>query len=63
MSIIEGICRNCGAHYFGWVLKSESNPRCDKCGSNLEVIENGTVIRAGLLSLQIKEVKEGIEKV
>ena len=62
MSIIEGICPNCGARYFGWVLKTESNPQCEECGSKLKVIENGVVIRAGL-SQQASEAKERLEKV
>ena len=44
MSCIEGFCHSCGSHYYGWVLKSEQNQTCDKCGSPLEVIENGVVI-------------------
>ncbi len=41
---LKGTCLACGAQYSGPVLKKARYQICVKCGSNLEVRENGIVI-------------------
>ncbi len=43
-SNLRGTCLQCGAQYSGQVLKKERYQICIKCGSNLEVRENGIII-------------------
>jgi uncharacterized OB-fold protein len=37
----EGKCPKCGAHYYGWALTLPRQQTCDKCGTALEIIEDG----------------------
>ena len=30
-------CPKCGAHYYGWALRSPRNQMCEKCGAGLEI--------------------------
>ena len=41
---LRGTCLACGAQYSGQVLKIERYQICVKCGSNLEVREDGRII-------------------
>jgi hypothetical protein len=50
MSGMEGICTNCGAHYYGWALRHPRNQFC-KCGGTLEISRDGVPMPSGLLGL------------
>ena len=43
-SELSGTCLECGKHYSGWVLKEPRYQICVKCGSILQVRENGILI-------------------
>ncbi len=38
MSIPKAKCLKCGAEYIGWSLSNPQHRKCDKCGADLEVI-------------------------
>jgi len=42
--MLEGICHECGLHYHGLALKSPGNQLCIKCGSSLEVRNDGQIL-------------------
>lgn len=46
MSVMEGVCPNCGAHYCGWALRNPIPQSCGKCGSDLEIRRNGVLIQS-----------------
>ncbi len=41
--MLEGKCPKCGAKYFGWALQWPRNQTCSKCGTGLEITEDGMV--------------------
>ena len=45
--MLEGKCKKCGAHYYGWALKLPRNQSCPKCGVALELYEEGMYISEG----------------
>jgi transcription initiation factor IIE alpha subunit len=57
MSGLKGICPKCEASYFGWALKNSPAPKCTKCGSELEIMENGVRIRTHYSSFTTKTYK------
>lgn len=45
--MIEGVCQKCQAHYYGWALRFPRNQSCPKCGTALDIFENGKLIAQG----------------
>ena len=45
--MLEGTCKKCGAHYFGWALKFPRNQSCPKCGIALDIYEEGKKVSEG----------------
>ena len=41
---MEGICRKCGLHYYGWSLINPARQKCGQCGGPLEIIRDGVII-------------------
>jgi rRNA maturation protein Nop10 len=41
MCSLEGKCPKCGAACWGWALADPLKQKCEKCGSTLEILENG----------------------
>lgn len=41
---MEGICPQCGSHYFGWSLDNPEKQKCEKCGGPLTIIRDGVII-------------------
>ena len=39
--MFEGLCPNCGAKYFGWALRWPRHQSCPRCGTALEITEDG----------------------
>jgi len=37
-NIPEGICPECGIHYYGWALTQPEHQNCQKCGARLELV-------------------------
>jgi hypothetical protein len=46
--MIEGICPQCKVHYHGQALGAKSNQLCLKCGSTLEIRNNGVLVSTAL---------------
>jgi hypothetical protein len=59
---MEGICPQCGLHYFGWALNTEHNQMCVKCGSALEIRMNDIVIRSGHTCFKAEQHKFGSDQ-
>ncbi len=55
--MLEGICPECGLHYHGPALRYQRNQICLKCGTTLEVRNNGALIRAACLELKAREYR------
>jgi ribosomal protein S27AE len=47
MSELKGTCPNCGLHYHGRALSTRHNQLCVRCGSSLEMTEDGMLVRYG----------------
>jgi len=47
LSMLEGICPRCGAHYYGWSLRFPRHQTCILCSVGLKIIEDGQVISEG----------------
>ena len=45
--MLEGKCPKCGTSFVGWALLSPRNQTCPKCGSGLEITEDGRQIYQG----------------
>jgi len=41
MSVIRGICPECGARFCGWALTNPAFQKCDRCGCELEIFRDG----------------------
>lgn len=35
---LEGICPNCGTHYFGWAMQFPQHKTCDICSAEIEIL-------------------------
>ena len=46
-SMIEAKCPKCGAYYCGWALLNPQHQMCSKCGTALDVYQNGLIIFKG----------------
>jgi transcription initiation factor IIE alpha subunit len=57
MSGLKGVCPKCGASYYGWALRNPGEPKCDRCGSDLKISENGAHIRSHYSSLTTRTYK------
>lgn len=40
--MLEGKCPKWGTRYFGWALRNPLTQKCDNCGTQLKVIQQGT---------------------
>lgn len=71
--MLEGRCSKCGSRYFGWSLRFPRNQSCSKCGTALDIYEDGQLIATGYspfaaekYSLKVPDsaqpVKEGTRK-
>jgi hypothetical protein len=45
--MFEGVCPKCGSHHRGWALHSERYQFCTKCGTGLDIYEDGKLIGKG----------------
>jgi uncharacterized OB-fold protein len=53
----QGKCPKCGAHYYGWALRSPRNQMCEKCGEGLEISDEGGRTFTGYSPLTAQEHK------
>jgi hypothetical protein len=42
----EGRCPKCGSRYYGWALANPRHQMCNKCGTALEILMDGKVIKS-----------------
>ena len=45
--MLEGKCPKCGYHCIGWALQFPRHQTCSKCGSGLEITEDGQKVATG----------------
>jgi len=45
--VLEGRCPKCGYRCYGWVLRFPRNQSCPKCGTALEIYEEGRHVSKG----------------
>ncbi|HEY92751.1 MAG TPA: hypothetical protein G4O17_03290 [Dehalococcoidia bacterium] len=45
--MLEGICPKCGTRFIGWALLNPRHQTCPRCGSGLEITEDGKMIGTG----------------
>jgi hypothetical protein len=45
--VFEGICPKCGIRHVGWALHFERYQFCTKCGTGLNIYEDGKLIGKG----------------
>ncbi len=45
--MLEGRCPKCGYRCYGWVLRFPRNQSCPKCGTALEIYEEGKHVSKG----------------
>jgi hypothetical protein len=55
--MLEGVCPQCKVHYHGKALIQERNQVCLKCGSSLEVSNNGIPVRPAYYHVQTEEYR------
>ena len=55
MSVMQGICPQCGAVYYGWSLEDPLKRTCSKCGDMVEIIEQDPADRLYYVSLMSPE--------
>jgi hypothetical protein len=55
MSVMQGICPQCGTVYYGWALEDPLKRTCSKCGSTVEIIEEDLADRLYDISLMSPE--------
>jgi len=44
---MEGKCPKCKTSYFGYALRNPRHQRCDRCGTPLEITEQGAKLHTG----------------
>jgi hypothetical protein len=57
MNRLEGLCPICGTLYYGWALMNYLEQKCAKCGCDLDIAENGPVLRTHYSSYTAKTFK------
>jgi len=57
MSGMEGICIECGAHYYGWALRHPYNQFC-KCGGRLEIRRDGVLLPSAIFDIKTAAATE-----
>ncbi len=45
--MLEGRCPKCGYRCYGWLLRFPRNQSCPKCGTALEIYDEGRLISKG----------------
>jgi hypothetical protein len=55
MTELEGICLECGAHFYGRALNTRRNQMCFQCGSALEIRNNGVLVRGAFSPFKSEE--------
>ena len=45
--MFEGKCPKCGLYSIGWALGNPRNQTCPKCGTGLEITEDGRKVSRG----------------
>ena len=45
--ILEGRCPNCGSVFYGWALLMPRHRTCNKCGSGLDIFQDGEKVVPG----------------
>ena len=45
--MLSGICPKCGYQCVGWALQFPRNQACPKCGSGLDIMQNGRKVADG----------------
>lgn len=45
--MLEGRCPKCGTRFIGWALLNPRHQTCPRCGSGLEITEDGKKIGTG----------------
>ncbi len=58
MSMLEAICPQCGIHYCGWALQTLAEPRCNKCGVPLELVQESANPPRRHSNFEAKELDE-----
>ena len=53
--MLEGKCRHCGYHCVGWALRFARNQACPKCGTGLEITQNGRAVAEGYTPFNAEE--------
>jgi len=54
--MLEGKCPKCGIHHYGWALLNPRYQTCPKCGSGLEILEDGRKIAKGFSPFTAKRI-------
>ncbi len=60
--MIEGICPQCKVHYHGNALNTKNNQLCLKCGSTLEIRNNGVLVSTALSPFKYKEYQVNMDQ-
>ncbi len=55
--MLEGICTNCGYHCSGWALRFPRHQACPKCGTGLDIYEEGHRISIGYSPFTAEEYR------
>lgn len=53
--MFEGICPKCGCRHSGWALQFERYQSCPRCGTSLNIFENGKLIARGYSPFEAPE--------
>jgi len=53
--MLSAKCHNCGASYYGWALRFPRHQTCSRCGTGLEIIEDGRRIADGYSPFEAEE--------
>ena len=55
--MLEGICPECSLRYRGLALSYQRNQLCLKCGSTLEIRNNGMLVRPAFTKIKAHEYR------
>ncbi len=55
--MLEGVCPKCGVRQVGWALHFERYQSCPRCGTGLDIYENGKLIAKGYSPFSAQEYK------
>ena len=53
----QGRCPKCGAVFYGWALRSPRNQMCERCGTGLEISDEGSNPVSGYSPFTAEEYK------